>query len=96
LQITVHGNNHITSGSINASLHGGRLLEVAKQTNESNMRPHIFGGHIQVRPSGITASVIYHNQFPLEGIVDQCGLYGFNKSLASSSSLYIGTTTESR
>ena len=69
----------VKAATVKTRLHRGRLLEVAEQTNESNMRPHIFCGQIQVRPSGITATVVYHNQFPLKGVVEQCGLYGLNQ-----------------
>ena len=79
LQIAVHGHNHITSGRINASLHCGRLLEIAQQANKPNMRSNIFCGRIQLRPCGITATVINHNQFPLKWIVDQCRLHSLNQ-----------------
>ena len=69
LQVTVHGHNHITSSGINACLHCGCLLKITEQTNQANMRPKLFGCQIQLIPRSITATVIYHDQFPWKWVV---------------------------
>ena len=71
LQVAVHGHDDIAARRIDAGLHGGGLLEVARQFDDAHVRAvllHRLQGALDRR---IAAAVVDQHQFPRILVADQ-------------------------